>query len=216
MNKKVACAFVLVLLVVFSAYPQQYDDESDFKVEPIGGNAVRITSYAGTKQEVRISPRIQGIPVTEIGTRAFNSRQITSVVIPNSITTIGARAFAGNPIISVSILGATGIGRYAFGICDKLTSVSFPNVTSIGPNAFQGCSNLASVSIPAVTSLEEGAFYDCYKLASITLGTITSANFSTDSTTFPGNLRSVYFGENGGAGVYVTDNPGRNAQWRKQ
>ena len=216
MNRKVTCALALVLLMVFSAYAQQYDDESDFKVEPIDGGAARITSYLGTKQEIRIPPRIQGMTVTEIGTRAFNSRQITSVIIPNSMTTIGARAFAGNPFASVSIPGATSIGRYAFGICDKLTSVSFPKVTSIGPNAFQGCGNLVSVSIPAVTSLEEGSFYECYKLASVTLGTVTSANFSTDNATFPGNLRSVYFGENGGAGTYVTDNPGRNAQWRKQ
>jgi len=52
-------------------------------------------------------------------------------------------------------------------------------------------------------------------LTSITIGTITSANFHT-SIPFPGNLRTVYFAAGGGAGTYVTSNPGEDAVWVKE
>ena len=69
----------------------------------------------------------------------INGKEVTDLVIPNSITSIGSHAFDG---------------------CTGLTSVTIPNsVTSIGTCAFEFCSNLTSIAIPeSVTSIGSYAF----------------------------------------------------------
>jgi hypothetical protein len=69
----------------------------------------------------------------------IDEKEITNLVIPNSVTSIGERAFYE---------------------CSGLTSITIPNsVTSIGRSAFSGCSGLTSVTIPnSVTSIGDGAF----------------------------------------------------------
>ena len=66
-------------------------------------------------------------------------REITNLVIPDSVINIGQWAFVG---------------------CNKLTSVTIPNsVTSIGDNAFHGCTSLTSVTIGnSVTSIGNTVF----------------------------------------------------------
>ena len=85
--------------------------------------------------------------VTNIGERAFQYCELTSVTIPNSVTSIASRAFEG---------------------CN-LTSLTIPNsVTSIGTWAFY-YSGLVSVTIGSgVRSIEESAFAQCMKLESFT------------------------------------------------
>jgi len=76
---------LLILLVSFTVYAQQYAPESDFEVSPLdGGKSVAITKYVGSKREVQIPPTIQGFPVTHIGKSAFvNSIILTTVTIPD-------------------------------------------------------------------------------------------------------------------------------------
>ena len=78
----------------------------------------------------------------------INGKEITNLVIPNSVTNIGDYAFEG---------------------CWGLTSITIPNsVTSIGNNVFFDCSSLFSVTIPnSVTSIGDGAFGDCNSLTSV-------------------------------------------------
>ena len=97
--------------------------------------------------------------VTTIGDRAFQSNNLSSVVIPDSVTTIGISAFESNKLTSVVIPGSvTTIGISAFE-SNKLTSVVIPNsVTTIGDYAFYQ-NNLTSVTIGnSVTTIGEDAF----------------------------------------------------------
>ena len=78
--------------------------------------------------------------VTAIGDYAFRQcRQLSEVVLPNSITSIG---------------------EYAFGSCYALSKFSIPaSVTYIGSNAFYDCSSLLNLEIPStVTTIESNAF----------------------------------------------------------
>ena len=159
MNRKMVCWFMLVFFTAATAWAQ-YDRESDFRIEPRdSGRSAEITAYVGTRQTVRIPPRIQGLPVTAIGYRAFYEKEIISVTIPNSVTVIAEMAFEGNQLTSVIIPDSvTAIGRWAFG-SNQLTSVVIPDsVTAIGSGAF-GDNQLTSVVIPdSVTAIERDTF----------------------------------------------------------
>ena len=78
----------------------------------------------------------------------MDGKEITDLVIPNSVTSIG---------------------EYAFTFCTGLTSITIPNsVTSIGEKAFVYCSGLTSVTIPnSVTSIGYAAFSSCSGLKKV-------------------------------------------------
>ena len=84
----------------------------------------------------------------------LNGKEVTNLVIPNSVTSIGLYAFYG---------------------CSGLTSVTIPNsVTSIGGSAFERCSGLTSVTIGnSDTSIGDGAFKYCSKISSFTSQNVT-------------------------------------------
>lgn len=95
----------------------------------------------------------------------------------------------------------TGIGKYAFYLCDQLTSVSIPNtMISIGHHAFTGCVSLGSLVLPnSVKSIGESAFASCNAMASLTLSTsmteIAEETFfacnSLTSLNIPANIVTV-------------------------
>jgi len=92
-----------------------YDPEKDFTAIAIdNGNSARITKYNGKNTDVKIPPRIENRPVTEIGEQAFLRKGLTSVTIPDSVIFIGNMAFGGNPIGSVSIGANVYIADNAF------------------------------------------------------------------------------------------------------
>ena len=151
------------LLPAVAPDARQFSPEEDFAVQLIeDGSAVVITDYTGTGTEVRIPPRIQGLPVAGIGNGAFEARrwefrarwvvserrQITSVTIPDGVTFIGGRAFADNLLASVAIPDSVAyIGTSAF-MNNRLASVAIPASASyIGEGAFMG-NHLTSVHIP--------------------------------------------------------------------
>jgi len=85
-NRRTVLTLILTAVITVSVYSQQYDSERDFRIAR-EGNGVSIIDYLGSKNEVRIPPRIQNLPVTGIGDRAFQQYdEITSITIPNSVT----------------------------------------------------------------------------------------------------------------------------------
>lgn len=119
-----------------------------------------ITGYTGSETSLTIPSEIAGVAVTSIGEKAFESKSLTSVTIPDSIISIGKYAFKGNNISTVTLpKRLTEIEEGIFSR-NKLTSVTIPDlVTSIGAYAFD-LNNLTSVTIPDnVTEVGKHAFY---------------------------------------------------------
>ena len=159
-SKNLITAIALLISVSVAAFSQQADPESDFEVSLIDdGNVVKIINYLGDKSDVRIPSQIQGLPVTAIGENAFRGKELTSVVIPDSVTIIEYHAFMETQLTSITIPDSvTLIGHGAFQD-NQLTGVSIGNsVTEIGYEAFAG-NRLTGVTIPdSVTVIGKLAF----------------------------------------------------------
>ena len=108
----------------------------------------------------------------------LNGKEVTNLVIPNSVTSIGQSAFSGcSGLTSVTIPNSvTSIGSYAFYYCDDMTSVTIPNsVTSIGSDAFD-CDNLEMVRLDATikTAPDDAVFSSDKNLSFIVGGNVKS------------------------------------------
>ena len=174
--------------------------------------------------DVVIPSTIGGIGVAQIGDNAFYDKDLTSVIIPDSVTVIWAYAFYGNQLTSVTIPDSiwgiddyafannqltsvtipdsmTGFGDYAFAN-NQLTSVTIGNsVTGFGTYAFAN-NQLTSVTIPdSVTGFGNAAFAG-NELTSVTIG--AGVDINNDSTTMGTNtgFKAVYDGGGKLAGTY--------------
>ena len=108
----------------------------------------------------------------------LDGKEVTDLVIPESVTSIG---------------------NYAFDYCTDLTSVTIPNgVTNIGTCAFRGCSNLTNVAIPpSVTTIGSNAFIWCKQIDTVHISDLaTWCNISFDWSANP-----LYYG----AHLYLDD-----------
>jgi hypothetical protein len=160
MKKRTILFIITALTVIANAFAQT---EADFTVELTADfTGAVIKGYTGTATQVRIPATIQGMPVKEIGERAFYDKKITSVIIPEGVTVIGKYAFErSGQLVSVTIPNSiTNISDRAFYDCRALTTVNIPNsVTSIGSLAFYNCSKLESLTLPSgIKSIGIGAF----------------------------------------------------------
>lgn len=93
-----------------------------------------------------------------------------NTIIPNDVLKIEYNAFESSNIESITIPNSVkSIGGFAFQRCTNLSSVTIgSSVEVIGERAFQGCSSLTSITIPrSVNSVIMGAFSGCSSLASI-------------------------------------------------
>ena len=118
--------------------------------------------------------KVDGIyyTVTDIGEEAFyQSNNLSSITLPNSITSIGDYAFGFCKKLNSIIIseGLLSIGNYSFFSCNNLSSIKIPNtVSNIGEYAFSVCKNLTEINIPNNTSkINEGTFYYCNKLSKV-------------------------------------------------
>lgn len=169
--------------------PPNGDLPSNDPLDPVGfsyqineqSKSVTITgigSYQNT--DLQIPDTVNGYPVTKIEANAFeNNKNITSVILPNTITSIGEYAFSnceklvGNAYNKGIYLGSTE-NPYLYFLKateeDILTLTLHKDTKFIGTCAFQNCSTLKSVTIPSgVTRIGKLAFSNCCELTSITL-----------------------------------------------
>ena len=146
----------------------------DLKYE-IKGDAVTITGCdRKASGALTIPSAIKGKAVISIGQDAFlRCRNLTEIVVPDSVTSIGENAFLECSNLTSIIIsnGVTTIEKYAFAKCTSLTSITIPDgVTKIGTDAFLACTSLTEIVVPdSVTSIGANAFLGCSKLTSITI-----------------------------------------------
>lgn len=129
--------------------------------------------------QYKISDGIIEIPngVTKIPDNAFSeitlldNKELTKIVIPETVTEIGNCAFFACENLTSVILpsGLRKIGEYAFYGCKKITSIVIPiTVEEIGQAAFECCSSLRTITLPAkLTSFGISMFYYCNALETI-------------------------------------------------
>ena len=176
-------------------------DSTCFTTTTNEDNTITITDYnSSCETDVVIPSKINDMIVTNINAATWNSstrkyeksfanKNLTSVVIPDSVTTIGNRAFINNQLTSVTIPeSVTTIENAAF-FNNQLTSVVIPNsVTTIGDWAFQS-NQLTSVVIPnSVTTIGDSAFFN-NQLTSVTIP--ESVTTIGDSAFYNNQLTSV-------------------------
>ena len=139
--------FAVLLIFAPAAHAQ-------FTYTNINGT-ITITGYTNTNNVVVVPNTIDGMPVTGIGSFAFNfDTNLTSITVSKGVISIGQRAFLN---------------------CTSLTNVNLPDsVMCIGRSAFAGCSSLSSVAIPqSVTSfyvadiISPETFADCTNLTRV-------------------------------------------------
>jgi len=190
LRKILPALFTLILIFCFSFtactgnfFAQKADPESDFETKLIdGGKGVEITGYIGNNLKVVIPSKIQEIPVTVIGKKAFTKKDLTNVTIPDSVTSIGGLAFAAN----------------------QLTSVTIPNsVTTIGESVFT-CNRLTSVTIGANVVLDSNSFDIGFDDTYIKIGRLagTYTRLNTESETW------TYGSSSAGSALKVNSNAG--------
>ena len=162
------------------------------------GSGIIIDYYSGTATAVRIPDRINNLPVVGIRANSFSGiqRQITSVVMPNTVTEIGNEAFQNLPRLTAVTLSTslTTIGDGAFYSCTALTSITLPSrVTTIGQMAFRNCTALTTISLPAsITNIGHSAFRDCTAITTVTIpASVTRITFGAYAFQGVTNLNAV-------------------------
>ncbi len=164
---------------------------------------VSIIAYDGTDPQLVIPETLQGVPVTEIGYRAFFENEvITGATLPSTIKKIGDRAFMFTNVAAVNLPdGLEIIEEGAFAQMPNLTAINIPGsvkelpymvfyndvslasitlnegLEKIGSDVFSHCPVAALVLPETLKELDQCSFQDCTNLASI--------NFPANLTTIP-------------------------------
>lgn len=125
-----------------------------------------ITVKTGSKEmpRIRIKSCHHDLPVTRIGSHAFENASVRKVSLPKTVTHVDYCAFYGCKNLRRVILpdGLLTIGRSAFNSCTNLKSLRLPKtVTTISTRAFKGIDNLCISIPPQTTSIAPDAFEDC-------------------------------------------------------
>ena len=133
-----------------------------------------------TEAEFIIPAVYNGLPVLEIGLRAFyDCDTVIGITLENGLRKIGAQAFEN---------------------CARLLYADIAeSVSELGERAFADCAMLERVSLPnGLTALADGSFYGCYRLeyaplpsSLVSLGSHAFDGTAVSEVLFPNTLLSI-------------------------
>lgn len=148
-----------------------YQGTLSYKIE--NDSTVTITKYNGEYVSYTIPSKIEGKPVRKIGSEAFKSSDLESVVIPYGVTSIQKSAFSMcKKLKNISIPESVAeIGTQAFSYCRSLEKINIPGkVAIINQFTFSNCSSLRNADIGnGITEIGSYAFNDCTALTNIVI-----------------------------------------------
>ncbi len=134
-SKRIFCIFlclitVLCVPVAVSAQEETILASGDFEYTVLEDDTVCVTAYLGNSNVVEVPSQIEGKAVSTLGDELFwYMKDITSVILPESLEYIGARVFQS---------------------CTSLAEITIPDtVAEIGDACFLGCSSLTKINVPA-------------------------------------------------------------------
>ena len=176
-------SLILLFIILISSVDALTTTDGKFDYT-INSDGETVTLTGGRSRDLPAS--IEGMPVTIIGSRAFENSSLWSqnsspLVIPSSVITIGSRAFynVGNGSLTIPNSVVT-IGSYAF-FGSRISSLTIPNsVVTIQNRAFGSNQFLQTVSGGSYVE-SMGSFYGCKRLKSFYIGPNVS---SVDSQMF--------------------------------
>ena len=106
------------------------------------GDGLTVTGYAGAQADVEVPDARLGLPVTRVGTGAFeHSAALESVLLPGTVSAVSALAFHDCPNLRNVTLepGVRVLEEYAFADCPALEAVALPDtLKTIADSAFTG------------------------------------------------------------------------------
>lgn len=118
-------------------------------------------------ERIIIPSEIDGEKIVEIGSFAFDSNKLKSVVIPSSVEIIGDEAFADCTQLTIVEFEPNSnlyeIGVFAFGNCISLRDIVLPDgLKNIGGYAFEDCDSIKELVIPkSVVKVGSDIFRNC-------------------------------------------------------
>ena len=135
-----------------------------------------------TITNVVIPQEIEGYTINTIGNNVFNSKQLTSVSLPDTITTINLGAFFNNKLKNINLpKSLITIGKRSFD-SNQLTSIIIPNsVSTIGDRAFNS-NQITSINLPSSVTSITGGVFDNNPLTSITVDSNNTVYDSRDNS----------------------------------
>ena len=164
---KYLCTSILLSLFLFSS--ALADTEGSFTYDVQNGGAV-VTAWSGQETRLEIPETLGGLPVREIGARAFADSPLLSVTIPASVRILRREAFSGAALYEVRFhAGLETIGARTFAGCAGLFGAALPGtLQSIGDGAFSDCEELGYVTLPeSVEQIEGNPFAGCPRLTAL-------------------------------------------------
>lgn len=221
-------------------YKMLFNINSDLKsislIRFIEGNIIHNGIDGGI--DVDIPEKIIELPVTHIAPGAFfECKNVTRILIPNSVKSIGDKAFAYSGIIwaliphSVTVIEPQAfegcaelkqiylskslkrIKHHTFGYCDKLEGIIIPdNITIIEDYAFYDCKRLNMVILP--NSLKEIGFFAFYNCKNIKNIDIPDSVTSIGENAFYG-CNSIEFNISGNPSIEWKEDPSRLISYDK-
>lgn len=141
----------------------------------VEGNGVIITKYVGKDAEIVIPSQIEGKDVVKLAfsfLRSDEEKQVTSVVMSDTITELNAELFSGNHAVK-SITFSKGLKEIPKKVCQNasaLETVVLPDgLEVIGFMAFNNCDSIKEVVLPdSLKELSVNAFFACDSLETMT------------------------------------------------